>query len=157
MRRSNKLALHLLILTMVRKSELLEAKWQEIDLEQGVWTIPTERMKKSRSHIVYLSKQAIDLFSELKQLASHSDYVLPSPSSNIKPISKTTLNQAIKGLGIEIEHFVLHDFRRTASTHLHETGFNSDVIEKALAHEQGGVRGIYNKAETRSNVKKCCK
>lgn len=147
MRRSNKLGLHLLILTMVRKSELIEAKWSEIDLEHGAWTITSDRMKKSRTHVVYLPRQAIDMFSELKQLASHSEYVFPSPGSNVRPISKTTLNQAVKGLGIEVEHFVLHDFRRTASTHLHEAGFHSDVIEKALAHEQGGVRGIYNKAE----------
>ena len=42
---------------------------------------------------------------------------------------------------------MIHDFRRTASTHLHEAGFNSDWVEKALAHEQKGIRGVYNRAE----------
>lgn len=49
--------------------------------------------------------------------------------------------------GLPIEKFVLHDMRRTTSTHLHEAGYDSDWIEKALAHEQRGVRAVYNKAE----------
>ncbi|MCA1805693.1 MAG: tyrosine-type recombinase/integrase [Xanthomonadaceae bacterium] len=147
MRRSNKLALHLLILCMVRKSELLDAKWEEIDFEKAEWTIPAERMKKDRPHIVYLSTPALAMFEELQFLASCSDYVLPSRSSLRKPISKTTLNAAIRSLDHGVRDFVIHDFRRTASTHLHEAGFNSDWIEKALAHEQKGVRGIYNRAE----------
>ncbi len=147
MRRANKLALHLLILCMVRKSELLEAKWGEVDFEKAEWTIPGERMKKDRPHIVYLSTPALAMFEELQSLASCSDYVLPSRSSLRKPISKTTLNAAIRSLDHGVRDFVIHDFRRTASTHLHEAGFNSDWIEKALAHEQKGVRGVYNRAE----------
>ena len=49
--------------------------------------------------------------------------------------------------GIELEHFPVHDLRRTASTLLHEAGFNTAWIEKCLAHEQRGVRAVYNKAE----------
>lgn len=147
MRRANKLALHLLILTLVRKSELLEAQWSEVDLTAGEWAIPGERMKKDRPHIVYLSAQAVELFGELEGLASRSPFVLPSRSSLSKPIAKTTLNVAIRTLDPGIRSYVIHDFRRTASTHLHEAGFPSDAIEKALAHEQKGVRGIYNRAE----------
>lgn len=147
MRRSHKLALHLLILCMVRKSELIEARWDEIDLDKAEWTIPAERMKKDRSHVVYLSHQALDLFQELKVLAGNSPYVLPSRGSLQQPISKSTLNQAVRTMDLDLQDFVIHDFRRTASTHLHEMGFNSDWIEKSLAHEQKGVRGVYNKAE----------
>lgn len=147
MRRSHKLALHLLILCMVRKSELIEAKWDEIDFEKAEWSIPGERMKKDRPHVVYLTRQALAMFEELKGLSSHSLWVLPSRGDLKKPISKTTLNTAVRGLDLDVRDFVIHDFRRTASTHLHETGFSSDVIEKALAHEQGGVRGIYNRAQ----------
>ena len=87
------------------------------------------------------------MFEELNSLSSGSAYVLPSCGSLGKPISKSTLNVTIRALDIDIRDFVIHDFRRTASTQLHEAGFNSDWIEKALAHEQSGIRGVYNKAE----------
>lgn len=147
MRRAHKLALHLLILCMVRKSELIEARWSEIDFEQRLWTIPAERMKKDRAHMVPLSDQALAMFEELHALASGSDYVFPSRHSLRKPISKSTLNVAVRALRIEVRDFVIHDFRRTASTHLNEAGFNPDWIEKSLAHEGTGVRRIYNKAQ----------
>jgi len=70
--RSNKLALHLLILTMVRKSELIEASWEEVDFEKAQWSIPAERMKKDKAHVVYLSQQALAMFEELKYLAGKS-------------------------------------------------------------------------------------
>jgi integrase len=147
MRRSNKLALHLLILTMVRKGELVGARWEEFDLERAEWVIPAERMKKSRPHVVYLSAQAVAMLEELQGLASGSPCVLPSRSDLGRHIAMTTLNAAVQTLDLDVRDFVIHDFRRTASTHLHEAGFGSDAIEKALAHEQGGIRGVYNKAE----------
>lgn len=147
MRRSYKLALHLLILTMVRKSELIEARWAEIDFEKAEWAIPAERMKKDKPHVVYLAPQALAMFEELKALSSGSPFVIPSRGDLKRPISSSTLNQAVRILDLDVRDFVLHDFRRTASTHLHEAGFDTDVIEKALAHEQGGVRGVYNRAQ----------
>lgn len=48
---------------------------------------------------------------------------------------------------MDVRDFVIHDFRRTASTHLHEAGFNSDWIEKSLVHETKGIRGVYNKTQ----------
>jgi integrase len=147
MKRANKLALHLLILCMVRKSELIEAKWEEIDFEKAEWSIPGERMKKDKPHLVPLPRQAVAMFEELKGLASGSEWVFPSRGDLEKPIAKSTLNVAVRALDIEVRDFVIHDFRRTASTHLHEAGFNSDWIEKALAHETEGTRGVYNRAQ----------
>lgn len=147
MRRAHKLALHLLILCMVRKSELIDAQWSEIDFDAAEWRIPGKRMKMGKPHIVYLSELALAMFEELNALSTGSAYVLPSRGSLRQPISKSTLNAAIRTLDIDIRDFVIHDFRRTASTQLHEAGFNSDWIEKALAHEQSGIRGVYNKAE----------
>lgn len=153
MTRSNKLALHLLVLTMVRKSELIEATWDEVNFEKAEWSIPAERMKKDKPHIVYLSHQALAMFEELQGLAGKSEWVLPSRHSWKKPIARATLNSAIRTLDLDIRDFVIHDFRRTASTQLHEMGFNSDWIEKCLAHEQRGVRGVYNRAEYSSQRK----
>jgi integrase len=146
-RRPYKLALHLLVLCMVRKGELIGARWEEIDFDKAEWLIRAERMKKDKPHLVPLSKQAVAMFEELKGLAGHSPWVLPSRNTWKEPIAHSTLNQAIRSLELGIRDFVIHDFRRTASTQLHEAGFNSDWIEKALAHEQKGVRGVYNKAE----------
>lgn len=147
MKRAHKLALHLLILCMVRKSELIEAKWEEINFDRAEWSIPGERMKKDKPHLVSLSRQAVAMFEELRGLASGSDWVFPSRGDLKQPIAKSTLNVAVRALEIEVRDFVIHDFRRTASTHLHETGFNSDWIEKALAHETKGIRGVYNRAQ----------
>ena len=94
-----------------------------------------------------LAQQAILLLEEMHTLAAGSECLLPSVRNRRRSNSKTTLDNAMRGLNLGVDHFVIHDFRRTASTHLHEAGFDSDVIEKALAHEQQGVRGIYNRAE----------
>ncbi|MCO6428243.1 tyrosine-type recombinase/integrase [Nitrosomonas communis] len=145
--RSHKLALHLLILCMVRKTELIEAKWEEIDFSKAEWAIPSERMKKDKPHLVPLSRQVLAMFEELMSLASGSEWVFPSRGSLNKPIAHSTLNVAVRALDIDVRDFVIHDFRRTASTHLHEAGFNSDWIEKCLAHETKGIRGVYNRAQ----------
>ncbi len=146
-KRAYKLALHLLILCMVRKGELIGAKWDEFDLEKGEWAIPAERMKKDKPHLVHLSRQARAMFEELKSLASGSQWVFPSRGNLNQAIAHSTLNQAVRSLEIDVRDFVIHDFRRTASTHLHEAGFNSDWIEKCLAHETKGIRGVYNRAQ----------
>lgn len=147
-RRSLKLALHLLVITMVRKSELIEARWDEFDFQAREWNIPAERMKKDLPHRVYLSEQAMAMLAEMRQLAGRSAFLLPTVRGGAdKPIAKSTLNQAVRALDMDVQHFVLHDFRRTASTHLHEMGYPSDAIEKALAHKITGIKGVYNRAE----------
>lgn len=129
MNRRHKLALHLLIICMVRKSELIEATWSEVNFNALEWRIPGERMKMDNPHIVPLSKQALAMFEELKFLAGDSPYVFPSRHGYRRPISKTTLNCAVRTQDLNVRDFVIHDFRRTASTLLHEQGYNSDWIE----------------------------
>jgi integrase len=148
MSRAYKLALHLLVITMVRKSELIESEWSEFDLDEGVWRIPAERMKKDREHWVYLSVQAVSMLRELRTLSHSERFVFPMRRGyEDRPIAKSTLNQAVRAMGSNVQHFVIHDFRRTASTHLHEMGHSSDAIEKALAHSIKGIKGVYNRAE----------
>ena len=146
-RRQFKLALHLVLLTLVRKSEILLAKWSDVNLQKREWKIPAENSKTGRAHIVYLSTQAVSLFEELRNLSGGSQFVLPGRSTIAKPFAKNALNQALAGINFEIPPFTIHDLRRTGSTLLHEKGFPSDVIEKALNHSIGGVRGVYNRAE----------
>lgn len=149
-------ACKLLLLTMVRKSELTNATWDEINFTEALWTIPKERMKRRNPHHVYLSRQALDIFIALKTFAGGSRYVLPSRYDPDLPMSNATLNQVLtltyrlaQKEGKKLNKFGPHDLRRTGSTLLHEAGYNTDWIEKCLAHEQRGVRAVYNKAEYR--------
>jgi integrase len=148
-RRQFKIGLHLILLTMVRKSELLLARWEHVDLEHAEWHIPAEHSKTGKPHIVFLSRQAVALFKELQALAGGSALVLPGRGSLTKPFAHNAINNALKVAlkGQDIPAFTIHDLRRTASTLLHENGWPSDVVEKALNHTIGGVRGVYNRAE----------
>lgn len=150
-----RLGLRLILLTMVRKSELQDATWDEIDFENALWSIPKERMKRSKPHNIYLSRQALDIIVALKTCAGNSPYLLPSRYDPGAPMSRATFNRVTyavvdraKTENLSLEAFTVHDLRRSASTLLNEAGFNSDWIEKCLAHEDGrSSRGIYNKAE----------
>ena len=150
-----RLGMRLFLLTMVRKSELQDATWDEVDFENAVWSIPKERMKRSKAHNVYLSRQTLDIMIALKTCAGKSRYLLPSRYDADAPMSRATFNrityavvERAKAEGLPLEPFTVHDLRRTGSTLLNEIGFNSDWIEKCLAHEDGrSSRGVYNKAE----------
>jgi integrase len=150
-----RLALRLVLLTLVRKSELIEATWDEVDFESAVWSIPKSRMKTGKPHNVYLSQQALDIFIALHTCAAGSKFVLPSRYDADRCMSKATLNRVTqviaekaKESNLPLEPFTVHDLRRTGSTILNELGFNGDWIEKCLAHEDGrSSRGVYNKAE----------
>ena len=150
-----RLALRLVLLTLVRKSELIEATWDEIDFENAVWSIPKSRMKAGKPHNVYLSQQALDIFIALHTCAAGSKFVLPSRYDADRCMSKATLNRVTqviaekaKESNLPLAPFTVHDLRRTGSTILNELGFNGDWIEKCLAHEDGrSSRGVYNKAE----------
>ncbi|MEZ5650656.1 MAG: tyrosine-type recombinase/integrase [Burkholderiaceae bacterium] len=150
-----RLALRLVLLTLVRKSELIEATWDEVDFENAVWSIPKSRMKAGKPHNVYLSQQALDIFIALHTCAAGSKFVLPSRYDADRCMSKATLNRVTqviaekaKESNLPLAPFTVHDLRRTGSTILNELGFNGDWIEKCLAHEDGrSSRGVYNKAE----------
>ena len=148
-RRQFKLGLQLILLTMVRKSELLLARWEHVDFENAEWHIPAEHSKTGKPHIVYLARQALTLFKDLQLLAGGSELVLPGRGSLTKPFAHNAINTALKTAlsGQPIPAFTIHDLRRTASTLLHENGWPSDVVEKALNHTIAGVRGVYNRAE----------
>jgi len=150
-----KLGLRLILLTLVRKSELIHATWDEVDFEKALWSIPKERMKASKAHNIYLSQQALDIMVALRTCAGGSRYLIPSRYDADKCMSNATLNRVTqliveraKTNSLPLEPFTVHDLRRTGSTILNELGFNSDWIEKCLAHEDGrSSRGVYNKAE----------
>ncbi|WP_235365641.1 tyrosine-type recombinase/integrase [Proteus terrae] len=149
-----KIAVKFVLITLVRKSEFTHATWDEIDFKNRQWVIPKGRMKGRKEHVIYLSDQAMDILTGMKVCAMGSNYLMPGRYDIKKPLSNAALNNVIDGTvkrinekGIEFEPVTVHDLRRTASTLLHEAGYNSDWIEKCLAHVQNGVRAVYNKAE----------
>ncbi|MFW1754597.1 tyrosine-type recombinase/integrase [Acinetobacter wanghuae] len=150
--RPRKLGLLLSLLTLVRKSELLKAKWEHINFEQGQWLVPETKTDSATGHsremVVYMSDQVIEIFKELKIIAGDEPYVFVGRKSGTH-ISHNAFNTAQKSaLALtDLPPFTVHDLRRTASTHLNEQGFNSDAIEACLNHTVKGVRGVYNKAK----------
>jgi integrase len=141
-----RMGLQLLAMLFCRPSELRGAKWDEFDLEQGLWNIPEERMKKHREHVVPLPKQAIAILTELKTYETNSEYLFPSRSDKSKPKSDTVFIMALRRMGFEGRQ-TPHGFRHIASTLLNNRGFDERHIEAALAHVKDGVAGVYNKAQ----------
>jgi len=143
----NKTALQFMLLTLVRTTELIEAKWEEFDLEHRLWTIPAERMKNREPHRVPLSRQAIDLLERLYGVSGHRVFLFPNRSDPRRPASKGVLWKAVASLGFQGK-FSPHGIRATGSTMLNEMGFRADVIERQLAHaDRDRVRSSYNQAD----------
>jgi len=148
MRDEWKAALRLILLTLVRKSELRLARWEHVDLVRGEWEIPAEHSKTGAGQIVYLSSQARQLIDRLQAPERRTGHLFPaSGSDGSTPIGQSTLNRALLSAQRGMAHFTVHDLRRTGATRLSEMGYNADWIEKALNHKLRGVRGIYNRAE----------
>nr|WP_024965437.1 integrase domain-containing protein [Pantoea sp. IMH] len=134
------------LLTLVRPSEASGAGWAEIDLNAKIWTIPAERMKAKREHIVPLSPQALDILEVMKPISAHREHIFPSRNDPKQPMNSQTANAALKRIGYGGK-LVAHGLRSIASTALNEAGFNSDVIEAALAHsDKNEVRRAYNRS-----------
>lgn len=152
-REQTKLAFRLLLLTLVRKSELLTARWEHIDLERGEWVIPPASTKTRKAHWVPLAPQAVEALARLRVIGCGEPYVLPHQSRSNGHMSGSALNEMLarlrRGSLGGVEPFTVHDLRRTAATRLSEAGFAGDWIERALNHELPGVRGVYVRAEFR--------
>ncbi|MGZ8095701.1 MAG: tyrosine-type recombinase/integrase [Methylosarcina sp.] len=145
--RDNYLAIKLLLILCVRKSELIKALKSEFDLEAGVWALKKYRTKNKSGIDVPLPKQAIDALTELFERSADSDYLLParSPQKKRLPhISEATLNKAIEKI-TSIEHFAPHDLRRTAKTKMQEFGIDEFITERCLNHKLLGVAGTYGR------------
>ena len=150
---STRYALRLLPLVFTRPSELREAKWSEIDLERALWDIPAERMKgpinKRRSHLVPLSRQAVDILQNLREENEESEYVFPSPQTPRRPISNMAMLKALRAMGYTSEEQSVHGFRAIARTLLDERlRFPFHVIEAQLAHAVKDANGTaYNRTQ----------
>ena len=134
------------LLTLVRPSEASGARWAEIDLDAKLWTIPAERMKAKREHIIPLSIAALDILDVMRPISAHREHIFPSRNDPKMSMNSQTANAALKRIGYGGK-LVAHGLRSIASTALNEHGFNADVIEAALAHcDKNEVRRAYNRS-----------
>lgn len=139
--------MQLLALTFVRTGELTGAQWQEINWDREEWHIPKERMKMKRPHVVPLSRQALAILKELHPLTGDKPQIFYSSVSKSKHISNGAILRALMLMGYK-NRMTGHGFRSLASTILNEKGYQPDVIERQLAHEDGDkIRSAYNRAE----------
>lgn len=140
-------ALRMLLLTAARPGEVRGATWSEFDLEAAIWSIPAERMKMRRPHVVPLPDQAVEILPAMKTITGKRMLAFPSPFKPRDPMSENTLNQALARMGYKGRQ-TGHGFRHLISTALNERGYNSDWIERQLAHgDENEIRAVYNKAE----------
>lgn len=146
------LAVKLLLVTGVRVSELIEAPWAEFDLEadEPVWRIPAGRIKTRKEMVlrdftIPLSPVVVEWLREIKRLSVASDYVFPARRRVSKPtMSPATMNWAMGEINHGLEHFTLHDLRRTARTHLARLGVKPHVAERCLNHKLPGINDTYD-------------
>ena len=144
--------------TFVRSSELRHARWKEIDLENGLWTIPGQRdeiagvkysdrgAKMGNAHYVPLSNQAIEVLEAIKKISGEYLLVFPGDSNPYKPMSENTVNKALRVMGYDTQADVcLHGFRAMACSALTESGlWSRDAVERQMSHqERNEVRAAY--------------
>lgn len=136
---SNKLAFEFLVLTAARTSEVIGARWDEIDLDAKTWTIPATRIKAGREHRVPLSERCLELLGEAKVIADGGSFVFPGRSPRT-PLSNMVFLMLLRRMGHA--DITAHGFRSTFRDWSAErTRFATAVCEAALAHV------VKNKAE----------
>lgn len=143
-----KLASFFALHTFLRPGNVRFLKWEWIDFDNRVVTIPAEMMKTRKPHLVPLSDETVHLLKEAHKINAKREYVFTMQSG--KPLVQIEIGRFLKNCGYRGEQ-TAHGFRHTASTILHENinihGIHSEAIERQMAHVEGGVKGVYNKAE----------
>jgi integrase len=162
-----RLALKLILVTAQRPGEVAEARQEEFDLNNGVWTIPPERIKTvskpeqqlPREHYVPLTDLALEIVGELSVLAKGRPHLVPNKHSKQKtdlPISEKALSRALKNCQIVspdgrrttlfgMRPFTPNDLRRSAASHMGRLRINRLNQNKVLNHSDGGVAGTYDR------------
>jgi len=147
---ANLLAVKLLLALGVRKGELLGAQWDEFDLDSALptWRLPASRTKTGEALTIPLVPTVASWLKSLREVAGGSAFVFPKrrrdPRQRVLHLGIDTLNAALAAVEHGLEHFTLHDLRRTMRTNLASLGVRSEVAERCLGHKLRGVEGTYN-------------
>ena len=143
----NRLCLLLTVLCFARNTEIRGGEWAEIDWQAQTWTIPAQRMKRPRAHLIPLADWPLELLHELHGLTGQGRFMFPSRTATAGYISENTMGGILNRIGYK-GIATPHGFRSLASSVLNEQGFNADAIERQLAHvEDNKIRAAYNRAE----------
>jgi len=148
----NAYAVKLLLMLACRREELIAAPVKEFDLKAAIWHLPAERTKTGKAIEIPLPRQAVAILRELIEMGNGSAWLLPARKMQERMIPHIDLNTVGAALAKHIrpamkgcENFTVHDFRRTARTHLAALGVTPYVAERCLNHAVKGVEGIYNR------------
>ncbi len=143
-----RIAMRLMLLTFVRTSELIEARWKEFDLDGGLWDIPAARMKMRRPHRVPLSSQAVAALRELQDITGRNDFLFPNQRNHERPMSNGAILAALKRMGYK-GRMTGHGFRALAMTTIKERlRYRHEVIDMQLAHaKENKVQAAYDRAQ----------
>lgn len=136
-------AVRVLMLTGQRRTEVMQMRWSEIDMDKRLWSLPGERVKNGRAHEVPLSDAVMTI---LKNLPRHGEHVFANARGKLPStgVAKIALDKAVG----EIEPWRLHDARRTFVSGMARLRINLPVIEKVINHTSGsfaGVAGVYQR------------
>lgn len=142
-----KYALRLMPLVFVRTNELRFAEWKDIDLEESLWSIPAEKMKTRKPHIVPLSPQAVKILKDVQRYTGKGKYVFPHRDTAEKPMGRSSMYRAIVKM-VEKEDMSVHGFRSSGRTMIREQlKLPTDWIETQLAHASKDIMGdTYDRA-----------
>ena len=149
----NALAFRIMLATCVRTVELVKARWEHVDFDNGTWLVPDESVKTRTGFLVPLTPTVLGWFRKLHALAEGSEWVLPARRADRigKPVGRTTLWAAIERAfnrgDIDIQRFTPHDTRSTAKGHMRNMGVSREISEIALNHALKGMDAIYDVRE----------
>lgn len=142
----NRAAVMLMIYTACRPGEIRQAEWNEFDLDLATWTIPAAKMKMRRDHVVPLPSQAVAILNEMRPISGRFRYVFPNRSDYTKSIGVNYATNVMQMCGLQGQQSP-HGFRHLFSTEMNHRGYNSDWIERQLAHADDSIiRDTYNHA-----------
>ncbi len=141
-----KLALKLQLITCQRKGEVITAEWKDFDLNNGWWTIPSDKSKNSNLHRIPLISLALDIINEIKIFSGESRWLFPSRNIN-QHICKTSVNHAVRKNQdhFGVDPFTPHDLRRTAASHMTSLEIPRLIVKKILNHSERDVTSIYDR------------
>jgi integrase len=141
-------AIRLALWTANRPGVTRTLRWTELDLESALWTIEKGRegMKRGYSHLTPLPRQAVAMLRSLRKLSGTFEFVFVGRGNPANPMSDAAVNKALAAMGFKGRQ-TAHGFRHVVSTALNELGYESDWVERQLAHgDPDKIRGTYNKA-----------
>ena len=145
---TTKLAVELMLLTFVRTGEMIKAKWDEIDFKEAMWTIPPERMKMGKAHLVPLSTQAMEVLKQIRRHNGNYEWIFASHTRPRNHMSNNAILKALERMGYK-GRMTGHGFRSLGmTTILEKLSYPFDVADAQLAHaKKGSLGAAYDRAK----------